>query len=202
MGRWSAFLRTLVAIGWVVVALLTVSAATRREGSIDQLVKGQAAERERFRSLATSEILSALLRPGTKGTPAAYTWSVYLPNEANQLVPSFPSTPDSAIQTFESGCGATGIAFRDRGPLIVVTDDAVSDETHGLTDAQQRYFREYKAVVATPIWVSDRVIGVLTAISKVNDGYFATAAGGPVIRELATMVGVVLTNISGLDGVE
>ena len=107
------------------------------------------------------------------------------------------------MRAFEPGKGATGVAFREKG-LIVATDDAVFDDTYGLTQPQQEAFRDYKSVAATPIWFEDQqVVGVLTAVSKVNDGYFASGgAGGPVIRELAEVVAVVLKNIYGHVGVQ
>jgi transcriptional regulator with GAF, ATPase, and Fis domain len=200
MGSWNLIVRTTLALTWVAIALVTVRASTRRDVTVDLLKNETLARREQLRRLATSEILTALLQPA-RGTPNAYSWTVYIyDNDKNLLRPSFPTAADDEIKTFAPGHGATGLAYQTR-ELIVVTDDAVSDATYGLSPKQQEHFAGNRTVVAAPIWFESDVLGVLTAISKVNDGYFSTGPGGAVIRQLADVVGVVLTNIQGPDWV-
>lgn len=56
--------------------------------------------------------------------------------------------------------------------------------------------------MATPIWVDGELpIGVLSAISKNEDGAFDDPAMQARLREVADVIGIVLVNVSG-EGVD
>lgn len=202
MSRWPFAVRVAVAAAWIGVAVTTVVLGTRREERLDQLLTATARQRRQLRDLATEEILSALLRRGTRTIPRRYLLVVYLYDpELDELYPVFPDPRRGADdeRVFKPGAGAAGFAFANR-KLIVVTGDAVSDETYGLTPAQQSRFTEFRAVVATPVSPDgEQPVGVLSAISRTDDGYFADAPGQANLRELADIVGVVLVDVSGVE---
>ncbi len=111
----------------------------------------------------------------------------------------FPGAGYADLLTFRPGDGATGLSFQKR-QFILVTGDAVSNATHGLTPAQRQHFASYRVVVATPIWREGlRPIGVLTAISEENDGHFDKDSSVAALRELADVIGVVLTSVYGAE---
>ncbi|HSH59105.1 MAG TPA: GAF domain-containing protein [Acidimicrobiales bacterium] len=202
MGTWSLEVRSLIAASWIGTVVASVIIGAKRDVRLAQVVETVARQRDQLRLRATEDILSALLRPGTKDIPANYGFTVYLLDpERDELRAAFPSPgPDSVdLLTFRPGAGATGLAFQKR-QLILVTGDAVSDATHGLTPGQREHFASYRVVVATPIWREGlRPIGVLTAISEENDGHFDKDSSVAALRELADVIGVVLTSVYGAE---
>ena len=66
-----------------------------------------------------------------------------------------------------------------------------------MTKEQQEHFKNYRAVVAHPIYYDGKPIGVLTAISKENDRYFGDEEQADEdhqerLRDLAATVGALL----------
>lgn len=114
------------------MAVVSVFVGARRDARQDAQLSGLVAtvsrEREQLRRRATDEILSALLRPGTKEIPLSYRFTVYLfEPRTNRLQAAFPrpGAGEQELHAFRSGAGATGFAFQ-RKELILVTGDAVS----------------------------------------------------------------------------
>lgn len=201
MGTWPFGVRALVATGWIGIVVASVAVGTKRDVRLARIVETAARQRDQLRLRATEDILSALLRPGTKDIPSTYRFTVYLHEpERDELRAAFPFPAGSAdLLTFRPGDGATGLAFQKR-QLILVTGDAVSNATHGLTPGQRQHFSSYRVVVATPIWREGlRPIGVLTAISEENDGHFDKDSSVAALRELADVIGVVLTSVYGAE---
>lgn len=202
MGRWHLSLRGVIALAWVAIVVLSVAIGVRRDLRVDRLVMVAARQRDQLRLRATDDVLSALLRPGTKDIPNEYDFTVFVFDpESHDLRAAFPDPGPGPndVRVFRVGAGATGLAFEER-KLILVTGDAVSDDSYRLTPAQRQYFAHYRVVVATPIWVEGlRPIGVLSAMAKENDGHFERDSSRAALRELAEVIGVVLTNVYGAE---
>jgi hypothetical protein len=202
MGRWGIGVRVSIAGVWIGIVMASVIIGSRRDVRLGRILDTTARQREQLRLRATDDILTALLRPGTKDIPSDYEFTVYLREpEPDQLRAAFPAPGPGAgdVAVFRSGDGATGLAFQRR-QLILVTGDAVSDGTYGLTPGQREHFASYRVVVATPIWrEGDRPIGVLSAINRENDGHFEKDSSRAALRELAEVIGVVLTSVYGAE---
>jgi len=131
--------------------------------------------------------------------PATYRFTVYLFDpEANVLLPIFPdpATGLDDIRAFPPGKGATGMAYSQM-KLFLVTGEAVFDDTWGLTAEQQQHWAGYSTVVATPIWAEGaEPKGVLSAISRDEDGFFDDPTAQARLREIADVIGVVLVDVS------
>ncbi len=122
------------------------------------------------------QYLTLLLSSQQSHIPDCYRTSVYLSNDADLLLPWFPTQEvDPQHPTvFKYGQGATGTAFVQQEPIVAV-GDAVSSDEYGLTPAQQQYFSEDVIVAAVPIrLLSGVVAGALTVISTLNDGSFSS----------------------------
>lgn len=202
MGTWTLGLRILIAVLWIGTVITSVIVGARRDSRLSRLVDTATRQREQLRLRATEDILSALLRPGTKDIPDTYEFTVYLYElERDELRVAFPVSEPGLddVAVFRAGVGATGLAFQRR-QLILVTGDAVSDATHGLTPEQREYFAGYRVVAATPIWrEGNQPIGALSAISRENDGHFGMESSQAAFRELAEVIGVVLTSVYGAE---
>jgi hypothetical protein len=140
-------------------------------------------------------IFDRFLQPGGL-FPETYEFIAYILDPGpNRLVPIWPrdlTKHEEKLVSFEPGKGATGLAFEREG-VVVITGHAVSNEDHDLTPEQQERWRDHQVVVSAPIFTDTQVkIGALTAISKVNDGYFETPTGLALLRETASTLGVVL----------
>ncbi|CAN5805830.1 hypothetical protein BH23ACT12_BH23ACT12_21540 [soil metagenome] len=197
LGTMPAWIRLIVTGAWVVIATFAVISAMRRDQQLDRLMRKEQGQRDRLHQLALSATLSALLRAG--GIPGNYEANIYVFDaNRNLLMPAFPrATSDpSDLTVFAPGNGATGLAW-ERGELILVTGDAVSDSSYGLTAQQQAHFSAYNAVAATPILAPEGdSIGVLTAIAMENDLYFESESGEDDFRSLADVIGVLLARVS------
>lgn len=186
-------------MAWVAVAAASTWLALQRDAHLNRLVSSGSAQREWRRVLAFETILSATLRPGTRGIPEHYEFTLYVfdPRDA-VLAPVWPTLSDHerSLISFPAGAGATGTAWSRRSTMSV-TGTAVANGQYGLSEAQQRHFRAYRSVAATPIrFESGAMVGCLTAISKRNDGYFRDEQGGQdVLRALAEVTAVVLETI-------
>jgi hypothetical protein len=201
MGTWSLGARVLIAVFWIGTVITSVIVGAKRDAKLGRLVDTAARQHEQLRLRATEDILSALLQPGTKEIPDTYEFTVYLHEpERDELRATFPApAPGNEVSVFRIGNGATGLAFQKR-QVILITGDAVSDDTYGLTPAQRQHFADYRVVVATPIWrEGHRPIGVLSAISKEDDGHFDKDSSVAALRELADVIGVVLTSVYGAE---
>ena len=198
-GYWPATARIIIALAWLLVASYVVVGTTRTEERMKALMDQKAEDLAALSELSYERILSALVGSPERSLPGNYEVTVYLyDEEARVLLPSYPSPAEDAtdLRAFASGKGATGTAW-DRGDLVLVTDDAVSDDSYGLTPDQQDYFRGFAAVVATPILEpsSRSAVGVLAAISRVNDGYFEADESKKELQLLADVIGFVITRI-------
>ncbi len=185
--RW----RVVIGAVWLIPAFMTVLEARAR---LKQQEGRWGDELANVPVPATVQTLDELLRSGTHGTPPSYRWSVYVfDDDRHLLYPIFPDPTDdeSSPYVFKVGQGATGLAWQNR-TVVLASGDAVSDATHGLTEAQQNEFRAYRSVVAAPIAAGATTIGVLTGISEIDDPYFTTSAGLRTLRNLADTVGMAL----------
>ena len=180
---------------WLVVAALTVAGSARADERVAKLFRELNQRRHWQRARATEKVLSALLEPLATGIPDEYRLSAYLFDaEKGELLPWFPKVDadDLEIQTFAPGIGATGEAWSQK-QTILVTDNEVSSDRYRLSPAQQVAFMPYRAVVATPVrTTAGAEIGMLTAISTVNDHHFDDAQAVEAFEDLAEAVGAVI----------
>jgi hypothetical protein len=121
--------------------------------------------------------------------------------DTNLLTPVFPAWqgegPD--LRLFESGRGATGMAW-SRDEPVLVTGDAVSNAEFRLTPEQQAHWRGYRRVAAHPLRKdSAEKFGVLTALSREDDDVFASPRGLALLAKLADTFAVVLLAIRPTD---
>jgi hypothetical protein len=194
---WLPLVRAVIVGVWIVTAVVTVTAATKRDEAIQQLSDDRKAQLRQLRLIATTELLAALLRPGTKNIPAHYEFTVYLFDEDQDLLRpicptiDFRDAPDPRV--FAPGNGATGSAWRDR-QTVVVTGSEVANAKYGLTPEQQEYFAGYQTAVPTPIWEDATTpFGVLTALGTDDDGYFSDQGSGrDSLQVLSDTIGVLL----------
>jgi hypothetical protein len=192
-----AWLRVPVGVGWIGVAIWATVLATRRETKqeeqLDQLTRDRSEDLDDRIIRRFFPVLDDVLREPA-GIPAYYDFTLYFYDiDADKLVPIWPERPqEDAVKSFEPGKGATGTAWRE-GKLVLVTGDAVSDATYGLTPDQQQMFGDYKAVAAAPVfWRENWTVGVLTAISTVDDGHFESPEAQESLRDLAAVIGPLL----------
>lgn len=197
LARWPIATRLAITVLWVVVVILGLIVDSRRDARLDKVLATGERQRKQLRLRATDDILTALLTSRGPGLPDHYRFTVYVfEADTDLLLPVFPNPGGvDDIRAFSPGEGAAGAAYQ-RKSLVLVTGDAVSDGTWHLTPEQQAHWGHYRAVVATPIWVEEQPIGVLSAISKKNDRCFDEPAAQARLRELADVIGVVLVNVS------
>lgn len=194
---WSPWIRGALLAAWSTTAIMTVGSASKRDEAIQQLSEDRKAQLRRLRLIAFTELLDALLRPGTKNIPEHYEFTVYLYDDQQEhLRPIWPvvdfrGAPDPRV--FAPGNGATGSAWRDRR-MVVVTGSEVANARYGLTNEQQSYFAGYETAVATPIWEdAANPFGVLTALGTHDDGYFSDQGPGrDSLHVLSDTIGVLL----------
>lgn len=195
--HWSGWIRGSILTVWSVTALITVAAASERDHAIQQLSEDRKAQLKRLRLIATTELLQAILRPGTKGIPTHYEFTVYVLDDQQELLrpiwPTIDFRDDADPRVFAPGNGATGSAWRDRR-MVIVTGSEVANAKYGLSAEQQRYFRKCKTAVATPIWEdATSPFGVLTVLGTVDDSYFSDdGPGRDSLQVLSDAIGVLL----------
>jgi hypothetical protein len=86
---------------------------------------------------------------------------LYLPDDAGILVPALED--GSAASSWPPGRGATGVAYATR-EFVLASEEAVWDETFGLTSVERERYKELFAVASNPVWDSEGVVvGVITA---------------------------------------
>jgi hypothetical protein len=197
--KWSGLWRGLLLILWLLVAGWVLTGEIRRSERIDSLTEDRRQFLRQLRVMGTSEVLHALLSPGSRGIPDQYEFTLYVyDSDKNLLAPLFPqmdfrSAPDP--RCFEPGNGATGSAWTSRR-IVVVTGSEVASGHYGLTKEQQEFFAGYNAVAAAVVWKEGtEPIGVVTAIAKTDDAYFDGLQGLDSLRVLADVLGVVLSRI-------
>lgn len=144
---------------------------------------------------ARTLLLDRLIRPLGTGIPPGYDITVYVHDrEQDLLSPIYPgwSRPGDDPRVFAPGDGATGQAFarlRDRidppGAVFVVTGEAVSDDTWNLSPEQRELWHDYRVVASSPFVVAGVPVGVITAISKIDDGFFGKQDGNSKLVLLA-----------------
>jgi GAF domain-containing protein len=195
LADWSWPPRLAVLLLWLVAAVVvTVTTATRErhaDAILDTLAEAQATEDRERLERAVEWLLEEWLQRAPIGVPQGYEFTVYLhDSKRDVLAPWWPNDDAKVreLKSFRPGCGATGEAWK-RGQTILVTDDAVSNAEYGLTPEQQEFFKDARAVVATPVSWNGRPVGVLTALSDVNDGYFEDEGAQERLRDIAALVG-------------
>lgn len=196
--RWNGFWRAGVLLLWVGIALGVLYAQVEHGEKVASLSDNTRRQREHLRQATTVEVLRSLLSPGIAGLPKGYFFTVYMPDGAH-LRPIYPRLQlrpgEGDPRVFAVGDGATGSAWNNMA-TFVVTGDLVHSDRHGLSPEQQAYFIDYNSVAATPVFDADGVpLGVLTAISREDDGWFDEAGGRYTLERLAQIVGVVLKSI-------
>lgn len=201
---WNGFFRLGLLLLWGVAALATVAAASQRDEAIQKLSDDRRALLRNIRRSAYVEVIVALLRPGTKGIPQHYEFTVYLfDDQQGLLIPTWPQVDfrgEEDPRIFPPGKGATGTAWRLER-LIHVTGSEVTNAKYELTPAQRKYFKGCKVAAAVPIWEDATTpFGVLTVLGTQDDEYFSGGgAGQTILRDLADVVGVVLKSIPAPD---
>lgn len=204
--NWDGRFRAAILAAWFLIAIAIVFAETVRGEAIQELTGDRAALLKYLRLTGMSDVLSALLRPGTRDIPDSYQFTLYLFVEGrNELWPYHPKLnprrdPDPRI--FVAGKGATGTAWQDQ-EVVVVRGDDVSNEAYGLTAVQQEFYRGFRSVASAVVWEENtRPIGVVTALSAVDDGFFEREGGRDSLRMLAQALGVVLNRILERDDLD
>ncbi|MDQ4068038.1 MAG: hypothetical protein M3203_00935 [Actinomycetota bacterium] len=169
-----------------------VSTELAESGAVGQVGAAQVVAATRL--IVASEALARLLAPDS-GPLAGVPLHLYLFDEQRRLLlPAFEGRP-SASRGWKLGTGAVGEAWAS-GEYVLVKGPAVSDETYGLTPAQQRRFRDLAVVAAMPVSnASDEVIAVLTGSSVDPDTPLATAEGFDAQLLLAQQVARVLVDL-------
>lgn len=204
--RWNGGWRAAILAAWFLIAVAIVFAETVRGEAIQELTADRAALLKYLRLTGMSDVLSALLRGGTRDIPESYEFTLYLfVDNRNELWPYYPKLNprrDRDPRIFVSGKGATGTAWQDQ-EVVVVRGDDVSNEAYGLTAVQQEFYKGFRSVASAVVWEENtRPIGVVTALGKVDDGYFAREGGRDSLRMLAQALGVVLNRIPERDDLE
>ena len=194
-------LRVAMGAAWVAVLLIGASVATRNDLGIERLLRrldrlnefpAEQVQYSRMRVLRTT------LTPAEAGTPEHYTMTIYIEDGGGRLVPSYPD-PDhlgpNGERVFRRGIGATGKAF-ETGQFVVATGNAVSDAPHGLSPDQQAYFADCRSVASAPILRGTSVLGVVSAVSTIDDGWWNNVDHVANLRNLADDLAVVLTALA------
>lgn len=207
--RWSTGLRALVMVVWIPTVAVAAWFARKREergdevaellweASGDETMEDWSHHWAEAEQLVGDALIEHLLDSHWPGVPKHYRLSVYIyDTERDILSPAYPARVRGLpIAEFEPGRGATGTAWEE-GDLVVVQDEAVSDATFGLTADQQRHFRRYQIVAGAPVALDGVPVGVLTAISKRDDGFFNSPAGRQKFRQLSYALGIVVEGMA------
>jgi hypothetical protein len=148
---------------------LAEAAETPRVVAADQVVAAT-------RVLLASDVLGRLLAP--EAGPLAGSWfHLYLFDEQRELLlPAFEGAP-SPGQGWKPGAGAVGEAWVT-GEYVLVRGPEVSDETYGLTPAQQHRARDLAVVAAMPVTnAGEEVMAVLAGSSTDPSAGLGTGEG-------------------------
>lgn len=211
--HWSTGSRSAVLVLWVPVVAVGAWFARKREergdemaallwdASGDESVEDWSHHWAEAEQLVSEALVEHLLEKRWPGMPKHYDLTVYIyDGDRDMLSPAYPvAARGLPIAEFSPGAGATGTAWEERD-LIVVQGEAVSDATYGLTPEQQRHFRRFQVVAGVPVSIDGEPIGVLTAISKIDDGFFNDPVGRQKFRQLSYAVGIVIEGGSIAEG--
>jgi hypothetical protein len=181
--------RGWILAGWLLAAAMGVGLTTLADARLHRAI--QRDERRTLlaeRRATVRDQFRGLLLPGVGGIPEQYHITVYAPSEDGAfLIPIYPpaiNSSDTAI--FAAGSGATGKAWEAPDDVFVVKGAAVSNDLHGLTTLQRQRYRMFSLVAATVVrGLDDKPIGVLTAIGRVDDGFFDILEGAEALNRLA-----------------
>jgi hypothetical protein len=146
------------------------------------------------RLLLASETLTRLLTPEC-GPLGGALFHLYLFDEQRDLLlPAFEGRP-SASRGWKPGTGAVGDAW-DSGEYVLVRGPEVSDDTYGLTPAQQRRARDLAVVAAMPVTnAGGDVVAVLAGSSVDPWSALANAEGFDAHLLVAQEVARVLVDL-------
>ena len=146
------------------------------------------------RLILASETLGRLLSPD-RGPLAGVSFHLYLYDEQRDLLlPAFEGRP-SPSRGWKIGTGAVGEAWAS-GEYVLARGPEVSDDTYGLTPAQQRRARDLSVVAAMPVAnARDEVIAVLAGSSVDPDSLLATDEGFDAHLLVAQEVARVLVDL-------
>ncbi len=166
---------------------LAESAAAPASVEADQVVAAT-------RLLLASDVLGRLLAPD-EGPLAGAWFHLYLFDEQRELLlPAFEGRA-SPSQGWKPGAGAVGEAW-DTGEYVLVRGPEVSDDTYGLSPAQQHRARNLAVVAAMPVTTAGHeVIAVLAGSSTDAASPLATAEGFDAHLLAAQEVGRVLVDL-------
>lgn len=196
-----AIVRVILFGLWVALGMYVLWRAWARDRLIDQAMSDRRAVQRQVRTSATQDVLEALTQPAVLGLPGSYELTIYLYDAVtNFLEPYYPHLHLPAGQgdprRFAPGRGATGRAWQE-GHLFYVRGEPVATDEFNLTEQQREFFKDYRSVAATPIRNDqDAAIGVVTALSRADDGLFEPGRDGQRrLRNIAETFGVVLTSV-------
>lgn len=146
------------------------------------------------RVLLASDVLGRLLSPES-GPLAGVSFHLYLFDEQRDLLlPALEGRP-SPSRGWKIGTGAVGEAWAS-GEYVLARGPEVSDDTYGLTPAQQRRARDLAVVAAMPVTnASDEVIAVLSGSSVDPDSPLSTPDGFDAQLLVAQEVARVLVDL-------
>ncbi len=146
------------------------------------------------RVILASETLGRLLAPES-GPLAGASFHLYLFDEQRELLlPAFEGRP-SPSRGWKVGTGAVGEAWAS-AEYVLVRGAEVSDDTYGLTPAQQRRARDLAVVAAMPVTnASDEVIAVLAGSSVDADSALGTGEAFDAQLLMAQEVARVLVDL-------
>src|SRR5665213_1621406 len=195
---WSLWIRVPLGLVWIVAAVWTVLSATNQDGLILRHVRESRMQIAAKDDRVLAYILGALLCDHAADAPSQFAWIAAVWEEPDLLVPVYPEK-DLDLRdprVFRVGTGASGTAF-ERNSVVTALGDAVSNSQFHLTDEQAEYFKDYRAVASAPLVGGlGRPFGVLSAISKPEDGYFESSAASEKLRNLAEAVATALLKLS------
>jgi hypothetical protein len=192
---WPAWIRALIIVLWLLVALFVVAATARQSAQVEDLVGQPLKRRHQQRYLSGSRLIRLHLTQET-GLPDHYEFRVFLfDSKLNRLVPSYGPHKVSEHDGWEVGQGVTGVAWQKEEYVLARGDD-VSNDTHGLTAEQQEQYKHLQVVAAMPVTnAREHVIAVLTGSSENDDGQLASNEGREKQQELAQVVARILIDV-------
>jgi hypothetical protein len=146
------------------------------------------------RLVLASDTLGRLLAPDSGPLAGAWFHLYLFDDQRELLLPAFEGRP-SPSKGWQPGVGAVGEAW-STGEYVLVKGEEVSDDTYGLTPAQQHRARNLALVAAMPVTnASDEVIAVLSASSVDPDSPLGTVEGFDAQLLVAQEVARVLVDL-------
>ncbi len=117
------------------------------------------------------------------------------------------TTSARSVDSFRSGCGATGQAWSGHETLVVIGDDC-HNGAYGLTPEQVQHYKKVVVVGSTPIRHPDgshELLGVVTAATEI----MPTASENEIrqewaaaIEELATDIAIVMHDVMRIEAIQ